>query len=294
SCIDNNMAAFVVDRQIASSRFVHYALTNFRFGSLVAVGALPSLNGTHLRTIPLLVPPTLAEQERVVEALSHADELIASLRKLIDKKRAIKQGLMQELLTGRIRLDGFSGEWASLTFEQAVVTVNTRNSRVDASRYGESGTIPVIDQGKAYVAGYVDTDLPAIQPGQDGLLVFGDHTTITKFVDFVFVVGADGTKVLRSRRTDAVKIRFIAYLLELNPVEATGYNRHFGMLRERMFLLPDVDEQRQIVAALSDADDEIAALERRLESARAIKQGMMQELLTGRTRLTEEVAAWVP
>jgi type I restriction enzyme S subunit len=150
--------------------------------------------------------------------------------------------------------------------------------------------MPIVDQGKSFVAGYSSKALPAVDAGADGLLVFGDHTCITKFIDFPFLVGADGTKVLRSRRSD-VLVRFIAYLLELSPVEQIGYNRHFSKLREKMFRFPDVDEQSAIVDALSDVDGAIAALEHRLESAEAIKTGMMQELLTGRTRFPIEAVS---
>ncbi|MGA0588155.1 restriction endonuclease subunit S [Dyella sp. KRB-257] len=103
SCIDNNLAAFVLDRSRAEIRFVHHALLETKFGSLVSTTALPSLNGAVLSQIPLELPP-LAEQEAIAEFLSDMDTELAELETRLAKTRQLKQGMMQELLTGRIRL----------------------------------------------------------------------------------------------------------------------------------------------------------------------------------------------
>ena len=110
SCIDNNMSAFIVDLAEVDVRFAHYLLSDFKLGDLAATTALPSLNGGQLRSVPLRLPG-LAEQREVVDALRSADDLTRSIELIIAKKRAIKQGMMQELLTGRTRLPGFAGEW---------------------------------------------------------------------------------------------------------------------------------------------------------------------------------------
>ena len=104
SCIDNNMAAFILDTSRADIRFIHYVLCSFRMGSLVATGALPSLNGRQLRSIPIALPDQLSEQQAIARALADADLEIDALQRRITKARAIKQGMMQELLTGRTRL----------------------------------------------------------------------------------------------------------------------------------------------------------------------------------------------
>lgn len=104
SCIDNNMAALVVDSAVAEVRFIHYLLTNFQMSSLVAVGALPSVNGSQLRSIPVTMPADLGEQQAITKVLMDADAEIAALERRIETTRAIKHGMMQELLTGRTRL----------------------------------------------------------------------------------------------------------------------------------------------------------------------------------------------
>lgn len=105
SCIDNNMAALVVNEQVADHRFMHRLLQSFPMSSLVATGALPSLNGTQLRSIPVAMPADLAEQREIAAVLDDADSEIAALERRLESARCIKRGMMQELLPGRTRLD---------------------------------------------------------------------------------------------------------------------------------------------------------------------------------------------
>jgi len=103
SCLDNNMAALVVDESVADYRFVHYSLLNTSFGDLVSTTALPSLSGKVLSEISCPLP-SIEEQASIAEALSSFDAEIGALERRRDKTRAIKQGMMQQLLTGRVRL----------------------------------------------------------------------------------------------------------------------------------------------------------------------------------------------
>ena len=103
SCLDNNMAAFVMDRSRAYSLFIHYVLLNTKLGDLVSTTALPSLSSSVLAEIELPFP-SLPEQTTIATVLSDMDAEIAALEARRDKTRALKQGMMQELLTGRIRL----------------------------------------------------------------------------------------------------------------------------------------------------------------------------------------------
>lgn len=104
SCIDNNMAALLVDPVKADYRFVHRTLEAFRVSSLVATTALPSLNRTQLRSIPLRLPVDLDEQAAIARALADADAEIDLLKLRLQKSKAIKQGIAQQLLTGKTRL----------------------------------------------------------------------------------------------------------------------------------------------------------------------------------------------
>ncbi|MBN1320531.1 MAG: restriction endonuclease subunit S [Thermoleophilia bacterium] len=283
SCLDNNMAGYSVLDPGADFRFLNYFFQSIRLGDLVSTTALPALNSGVLNEIQVPIPPKL-EQEAIAEALSDADALIASLEQLIAKKRLIKQGVMQELLTGKRRLPGFAGEWGSFEFHEVFRRLNAKEHQVYASDYRESGDFPVVDQGKKYVVGYTNRRDRVFKCPAGGVIVFGDHTCIVKFVDFDFAVGADGTQLLSTQPMH--DCRFHAFQLDANPVISTGYNRHFKFLLERRYYAPkSIDEQQAISRVLSGFEAEVAGYEVQLDKARQLKQGMMQQLLTGRIRL---------
>lgn len=240
------------------------------------------LNVRDMLDLSVPVPP-LVEQSAIADAFEAAIESIQTLERLIAKKQAIKQGMMQQLLTGRTRLNGFSQEWDWQPFTAVMTRLNTRKHQILASSYSTVGILPVVDQGKKLIVGYTNQIDAACEPGKDGVVIFGDHTCITKFVDFTFVVGADGTQIVKAN--DANSTRFMAYALEMDPVQSTGYNRHYKLLQEKILPVPTRPEQDAITRLLMDADSEIEGLKARLSKAKAIKQGMTQELLTGRIRL---------
>jgi type I restriction enzyme S subunit len=275
------------ETRVSSKRFVNYMLnTSQSLKSLrgIAIGttSVAAIYSRDLVKVTLTLP-TKAEQEAIAEALSDADALIESLDQLIAKKRHIKQGAMQELLTGKKRLPGFSGEWETSRFDGVLSRVNVKAHQIQASDYQTTGRYPVVDQGKEPVIGFSDRHDKRFACPQGGVIVFGDHTCIVKFVEFDFLVGADGTQVLRAKGGQCT--RFHALHLQYKGVQPTGYNRHFKFLKEREFVTPPLPEQTTIAAILSDMDAEIEVMEEKLAKTRQIKQGMMQELLTGRIRL---------
>lgn len=248
-----------------------------------------NISKTQLLNQEIHLPPK-AEQIAIREKLTDAEELINSLERLISKKQAIKQGIMQELLSGRNRLPGFVEPWARRNFSEITHRVATKKFQIPASSYLRSGLIPVVDQGKRKIIGYTNNVERAFRPGASGVIVFGDHTCISKFVDFPFVVGADGTQIIRASL--GMSARFLSYVLQFDPVESTGYNRHLKFLLEKEIFFPTLEEQESIASILRDVDREIDTLGIHLVVAQNIKQGMMQELLTGRTRLpVEEVSS---
>jgi type I restriction enzyme S subunit len=243
----------------------------------------PNITSKDIRDFPVACPK-LYEQESIAEALGDADALIESLEQLIAKKRQIKQGAMQELLTGKKRLPGFSGEWEVKLFDDVLIRVNTKVNQIQTIGYQMTGVYPVIDQGKVAVIGFSDREDKLLKCPEGGVIVFGDHTCIVKFIDFDFLVGADGTQIIQGRSGQSTI--FHAFQLQYRGVEPTGYNRHFKFLKERNFLMPKLPEQTAIANVLSDMGAEIDALETKLAKVQKIKRGMMYNLLTGKIRLT--------
>ena len=241
------------------------------------------------RSMAIRFPPSLEEQRAIAKVLSDVDGLINALDALIAKKRAIKQATMQQLLTGKTRLPGFNGDWETKQFEELFRRLNGNFHKIQASEYSVSGLHPVIDQGQDAIVGYSDQTEKLFKCPADGVIVFGDHTRIFKFVDVDFLIGADGTQLLVMKRDDMTK--FFYYQLLTKDIPNTGYNRHFKFLKELTFKTPKSDEQHAIAAVLSDMDAEITALEQRRDKTIAIKQGMMQLLLTGKVRLLKSDVA---
>lgn len=243
---------------------------------------VPHINLGILKALTVPAPP-VPEQRAIATALSDVDALLTQLDRLIAKKRDIKQAAMQQLLTGKTRLPGFGGEWQPCAFDEVLERLNVKAHQLQTADYQTVGRYPVVDQGQQLVVGYSDDGERRFVCPPGGVVVFGDHTCIVKFVDFDFLVGADGTQVLQARPGHST--RFLAYELQREGIQQTGYNRHFKFLKARRFKMPPLAEQTAIATLLSDLDAELAALEARRDKTRALKQGVMQELLTGRTRL---------
>jgi type I restriction enzyme S subunit len=290
-----NSGVFVI-RPVHKSyypRYFYYVLMSEHFkdflGKLTAGSTISHLYQKDFVHYEFPLPPTLTEQKAIATALSDVDALIASLEQTITKKKAIKQGAMQQLLTpphkGGERLPGFSGEWVEKTFEEIFVRKNSKSHQIQSRDYQEFGLVPVIDQGKTKIVAYSDKVNKKYKVSdKNPIIVFGDHTRELKFIDFSFVVGADGTQLLDTNNEFSTRLMF--EFLNTKEIPNTGYNRHFKFLKELIFIVPEsLKEQKAIAQILSDMDAEITQLESKKEKYQAIKQGMMQELLTGKTRL---------
>jgi type I restriction enzyme S subunit len=181
-------------------------------------------------------------------------------------------------------------EWDVATFDQVFKRQNAKAYQIQTSSYQRNGALPVVDQGQKAVVGYSDRADRRFACPDDGVIVFGDHTCIVKFVDFDFVVGADGTQLLTAKTGHST--RFHAYALEHRGIASTGYNRHFKFLKERRYVSPHLPEQRAIAAALSDVAALLAKLDQLIAKKRDLKQAAMQQLLTGQTRLPGFAGEW--
>jgi type I restriction enzyme, S subunit len=261
--------------------YIWRSLDARRLNSLVFGSGQPLITGSQLKALQIAVPP-IPEQRAIAAALTDVDALLTGLDRLIAKKRDLKQAAMQQLLTGQTRLPGFYGKWEVMPFAAVLVRLNAKAHQIQASDYRTTGRFPVVDQGKESVVGFSDKQ-ECFRCPIDGVIVFGDHTCFVKFIDFDFLVGADGTQVLQGKTGQST--RFHAFQLQYRGVEPTGYNRHFKFVKERVFIVPSLAEQIAIATVLSDMDAELSALEARRTKTHALKQAMMQELLTGKTRL---------
>lgn len=249
-------------------------------------GGRGGLNKKIIGNLKVAIPDSLDEQRAIAEALSDIDKLIAALDKKIEKQKMIKQGVMQELLTGKRRLEGFSEPWVEMTFEDLFSVVPVRGHQVDTSEYKCFGKYPIIDQGQNDIVGYTNCDNPLGCPPK-GLIIFGDHTRVFKVAFSDFYVGADGVKVLESKFNNSL---FLYYYCTTLNIPNTGYNRHMKYLKASHFLLPiSLDEQNAIAECISSIDNDIRDLGKLKAKYTYLKQGMMQQLLTGKIRLIDSL-----
>ena len=243
----------------------------------------PAINSRDVKLIEIPCPPQIAEQRAIAKVLSDVDGLINALDALIAKKRAIKQATMQQLLTGKTRLPGFSGAWQTKRLGASITKIQKGSLITEKSVV--PGVIPVIAGGQkpAYYHNTANRTGKTITVSASGA-----------YAGFVAlynqpIFASDCSTISESSR---YSIDFIYYYLVFNQnviynAQTGGAQPHIHPvdLMPLMVDLPELPEQRAIATVLSDMDAEIAALEHRRDKTIAIKQGMMQQLLTGKVRL---------
>ncbi|MDO9203592.1 MAG: restriction endonuclease subunit S [Hydrogenophaga sp.] len=265
---------------------------------------LASINKTSLGQLPVAMPRLREEQERIAQALADADALIASLEQLLSKKRQIKQGAMQELLTGQRRLPGFSDGWTPAKLEDLadIRSGGTPSTQKDEFWDGDILWCTPTDitalNGSKYLA---DTHRKITAMGMKACsadlipansIVMTSRATIGEcainvtplctnqgfknFVPFSHVDAQFLYYVLTTQKAGFISLCGGSTFLEIGKTQLRPYE---------VSMPPTKDEQTAIATVLSDMDAEITALEGRLSKARQLKQGMAQALLTGRIRL---------
>lgn len=294
-----NTTLWVSDFHGNDERFVYYLLQRLDFASHSGKSGVPGVNRNDLHTEVVSLPEAVAEQRVVAAALSDVDDLITRLERLTAKKQAIKQGMMQQLLTGRTRLPGFSSDWeetrldavlkfqpgfpfASQFFSESPLgprIVRNRDLRADDASVYFVGSVPqdyVLSAGDLLVG--MDGDFEPVVWKEPGALL--------------------NQRVGRLRLTSKVSGAYLAQALvaplkELENSTGATTVKHLSHtdVESLILRLPKRAEQDAVAQVFADADAEVELLENRLAKARDIKTGMMQQLLTGRTRLPVEEGA---
>jgi len=169
--------------------------------------------------------------------------------------------------------------WDSIAISKAIrKTAAGANNQILSSEIMSVGKFPVIDQGQSFIAGYSDLEDRVIRDDLP-LVIFGDHTRAVKFVDFPFILGADGTKVLKPRE-ELFDVKFFSLALQSLEIPSRGYNRHFSVLKERSIPRPELPEQRKIARVLGLIQDAIAQQERLIHLSSELKKSLIEKLIT--------------
>lgn len=277
-------------------RYCTSAKARMFFVSHAKSGTMTTIDQGVLGNCPVWLPPR-SEQEAIAEALSDADALIESLEALIAKKRVIKQGAMQDLLSGRKRLPGFSAEWVARRFGGLATIRNQKISTLGNSRAAFCVELENVGSNTGRLLDFSDATrrVSSKYIFQEGDVLFGRLRPYLRKFWQADREGVCSTEIwpLMPSNSD-LQPDYLYQIIQTDGfIEAAGssYGTHmprsdWKALGEYEFTIPtDTDEQQAIATMLAEMDSEVESLEAKLAKARQIKQGMMQELLTGRVRL---------
>jgi len=319
ACIHDGFLALTSLRKSVSGEYLYYQFDRLRLSFENAAthgGVFTNLTTAGVREFIVPLPPSEPEQRAIAEALSDVDALLGGLDRLIAKKRDLKQAAMQQLLTGQNRLPGFHGEWEVKTFGELFnFSGGYSASRDQLSseghcylHYGDiHGATKTFVDVRADYQNIPKLDIPLKQVASKSLLEDGDVVFVDASEDdegtsrHVVVVNKDNKPfisglhtIVAKSKTDELDHEYRRYCFQTAAIRqqflfyAVG-TKVSGISKTNIVKLtlpvPSVSEQTAIASVLTDMDTELAALEQRREKTRALKQAMMQELLTGRTRL---------
>lgn len=293
---------------VADSRYIEQLFVSGQLDEQVFDTADGSTVGTYTITSArktVVVLPSLPEQRRIADALGSIDKLIDNLTRRIEKKRLVKQGVMQELLTGKKRLPGFKGEWSTRTIgSMGELFKGSGLSKDKVGLYGRHKCILYGDLFTQYrlqvktCFGTTDSDEGLLSRKGD-VLVPGSTTTEGIDLATAACVYEDGIRlggdiIVIRNAYDKFDPLFLAAEISLVNREAvadvaqgtTIVHLHPAQLSSIRYFVPDdVAEQRAIAEVLSDMDAEIAKLEAKRDKYIDIKRGVMNDLLTGKVRI---------
>jgi len=300
----HNTSLWVTDFKGNYPLYIYYLYITVNLERFATGSGVPTLNRNDVHSLRVPLPP-LKEQQAIATALSDVDALITSLDKLIAKKRNIKQGAMQQLLTGKKRLAGFEGEgeWEVKRLGEIgnVATGNTPPTN-DSKNYGdEYFFVSPVDLG--FTKYILNTEKKLSKKGFDISRKFPKNSILFTCIGSTIGKSGISTIELTSNQqinaifpNDNFSSDFLFYCLkQLTPkIKSLAGEQAVPLINKTQFeetlipLPPTLKEQKAIAKILSDMDAEIETLEKKRDKYKAIKQGMMQELLTGKTRLINE------
>ncbi len=281
-CANDGIAAlFDVDKN-AEKRFVVYYINSLtkKLRTVIATGnGQPNLNTDLIGNIAIPYPP-LPEQTAIAAALSDVDVLISELDKLIAKKRDIKQATMQQLLTGKKRLAGFSGEWEVKRLGELL---KVRHGKSQHHISVKDGTFPILATGgEIGRTNHYLYNKPSVLIGRKGTI------DVPQYIEKPFWTI---DTLFYTEISENVSAKFVFY--KFQTINWRGYNEASGVPSLNASTIENIEsiipptkkEQTAIATILSDMDAEINALQQKRDKTAQLKTGMMQELLTGRIRL---------
>jgi type I restriction enzyme, S subunit len=249
----------------------------FRGGIDISVAitgaAQPQITRTNLDPLTIKYPTSVDEQRRIVAALDKAFAGIATAtanaQKNLTNARAIFDSHLQSIFS-----DGGAG-WSFSPFEACLQKIKY-TQKVQRKDFKEAGQFPIVSQEADFINGYWDNAKDVLRV-KTPLVIFGDHTQVLKYIDFDFVLGADGVKLLLP--IPALSAKFLLYFLMANPIKSIGYARHYRLLKELNVGFPALPEQTKVNERLDELSQRIDQLQEVYEAKFAALSELKQSLL---------------
>lgn len=181
------------------------------------------------------------------------------------------------------------GEWDQIAFGEAITKSKVgKANKIPSADIHLNGRFPVIDQGQSFIAGYTDDEERVVPETQLPLIIFGDHTRAVKYVDFPFVLGADGTVPIKPDE-ELFDPRFFYYALLDQDIPSRGYNRHFTLLKDKVLPRPPLPDQREIAGVLNRAEEAVMNQDRMVLLSTELRDAVLSRAIGDEIRDWERV-----
>lgn len=313
-CINQSIAAVLPNENFTSDYLYYYIDNKYKELRLLSSGdgGRGGLNKRIIERFSVILPRTTSEQKNIAIALSDIDSLISSLNKKIEKKKAFKQGLMQQLLTGKKRLSGFSEEWVEKKFGDVgfIIRGVSFNPDKDIKEYSSNDSIPLlrsnnisdfnlnckdliyVDKDRVSKIQYIINNDILICSANGSKKLVGKSAFIKDFADLTF-----GAFMSVFRINKNINAKYFSYLMQIGSYKryidetlsgSAINNLNSNDILNYSFMMPKKQQEINAIATiLSDVDKDILATEASRDKYIQIKSAMMQLLLTGKIRLVE-------
>ncbi len=303
--VNNHAHVLAGIKSVANTKFLSYLLKKVDYTAFLVGGTRAKLNGKTLKNIEITLPESLPEQQAIASVLSDFDEHIYNLTELINKKKAIREGALEDLISGRTRLDGFKGEWKESIIESVTKDIITGGTPSTSINNYWGGNIPwlasteihqkIITKATKYITdiGLSNSSAKIAPKGSVLIALAGQGKTrgTAGFLSTPMALNQSLAALVASEETSSKFLFYLIenmylYLRELSSGDGGRGGLNKTLLKNINILIPrDTREQEAIAQVLTAMDEEIECLEKEKEKMIQISEGAMDDLLTGRVRL---------
>jgi type I restriction enzyme, S subunit len=255
-------------------KFVFALFQNINWYKYNEASGVPSLSKATIEKINLAIPHKI-EQKKIASFLSAVDEKLQKLSKKKELLEEYKKGVIQKIFSQEIRFKDDNGnyfqKWEVKNFDDIFSLIS--HEEINIKEIKENGMYKVVEQGKEKKYRFSNNEKKLIK--NETLIVYGDHTTEVKFIDFDFIAGPS-LKFLKC--SELHNLKFMFYNLIFNNIKPEGYKRHFSILKKISLELPLKEEQKKIADFLSSIDKKIEFVSHQLEKTKEFKKGLLQQM----------------